>query len=134
MPRAIAARGLRRATGFPSISTRPESARSAPKSSRANSVRPEPSNPASPTTSPALISRSNGSMAPLRPSRVARNSGGAVVSRWAWCSDAWCSIRSKVLSSRPSMADTRPSRSSCRVGYSPTNMPLRNTVIRSEIS
>ena len=46
---AMASSGLRSRVGRPSTATVPESAWSAPNSSRASSVRPEPSSPASPT-------------------------------------------------------------------------------------
>ncbi len=46
---------------------RPLVARSAPKSRRANSVRPEPSSPARPTTSPRWTSRSTGCTPGARP-------------------------------------------------------------------
>ena len=52
MRRCIAARGEDSFAGTPSISITPWSARSAPYSSRTSSVRPEPSSPAMPTTSP----------------------------------------------------------------------------------
>ena len=52
------------------MSTRPPSAVSAPKSSRATSVRPEPSSPASPVTSPGWMSRSNGAIALAPPERA----------------------------------------------------------------
>ena len=46
----------------------PSVGRSMPNRSWAISVRPEPSRPASPTTSPAWSTRSNGSIEPVRPS------------------------------------------------------------------
>ena len=49
MPRGDRVVGLRSRAGRPSTATVPESARSAPNSSRASSVRPEPSRPARPT-------------------------------------------------------------------------------------
>ena len=60
-----ACRGVRSSSRSPWIANLPVSARSMPQSSRASSVRPEPSRPARPTTSPASIGRSTGSIAPL---------------------------------------------------------------------
>ena len=53
--------------GTPPTLRRPESARAAPKTSLATSVRPEPSSPASPTTSPERTERSNGAIRRRRP-------------------------------------------------------------------
>ncbi len=55
---------------------------SMPKSRLAISVRPEPSRPARPTTSPAWSSRSNGSIEPGRPSPSASSSGSPAPMRW----------------------------------------------------
>jgi len=52
MPAARASRGLRSATGLASISTCPPSTRSMPNRALASSVRPEPTRPARPSTSP----------------------------------------------------------------------------------
>ena len=64
--RVVARRACRRR----SSSRRP--GLSIPNSRPAISVRPEPSRPASPTTSPARSSRSNGSIEPVRPSLARR--------------------------------------------------------------
>ena len=50
---AMAWRGDESLAGTPSISKLPTSAWSAPQSRRTSSVRPDPSNPAMPTTSPS---------------------------------------------------------------------------------
>ncbi|MNI48556.1 hypothetical protein D3C73_1031240 [compost metagenome] len=64
---AIAASGEVMDTSLPSIVAVPLSARSMPKSRKAVSLRPEPSRPAMPTTSPGLISRSKGATLPFLP-------------------------------------------------------------------
>ena len=71
MPRPIDPIGEWCVTGTPSIVSVPPSGRSIPNSSAAISVRPEPSRPANPTTSPARSSRSNGSIEPARPRPLA---------------------------------------------------------------
>src|SRR5690606_2257432 len=115
MPWSIAARGVRSATVSPPIRTRPVSAGSAPDTSRASSERPDPSSPASPTTSPSWISRSTGAIAPVRPapSRASRRSPRAMAG-------AASSSRSRSRSSRPVMRATRSKRPSSPIGYSPT--------------
>ena len=132
-PCAVAARGLRIETGLPSIVISPASARSAPNSRRASSVRPEPSRPASPTTSPRCSARSNGAIAPLRPTALA-SSTGVVASSESSAVRGFFSSASSVLSSRPSILETSSTRLSSVVVHSPTSRPLRRTVIRSEIS
>ena len=74
------------------------------------SVRPDPSRPAMPTTSPRRISRSSGATLALRPSPVAcRNVGGGAASAVSCTS---CSRASSTASSRPIIFDTSSSRGS----------------------
>jgi hypothetical protein len=127
---AIAAVGLRMPDGAPSTSSWPWSARSAPNSSRASSVRPEPSSPASPTTSPAWMVRLNGAIAPLRPTSSAWSSGRSAAAGARLVCSSSCS---RTSSSLPIIFSTSSSWGSSGVRYSPTSFPLRSTVIRSEI-
>ena len=48
--------------------------------------------------------------------------------------EAWVADRSATATSRPTIAATRPRASSFAQAYSPTNLPLRSTVMRSQIS
>ena len=98
-----------------------------PKSKRAVSVRPEPSNPPSPTTSPAASDKSTGAIAPRRPTPAALNTGASPLAALA---DA-LAAKSASLTSRPSILPTSCKRVRSAVAYSPTNWPLRNTVNRS---
>ena len=97
--------GARSFNGLPSRNTWPESARSAPNSSRASSVRPEPSSPATPTTSPGCSSRSNGAIAPVRPRFSARSRGVSDGVRRS----VRRSTSSSTFRSRPIMARTSSS-------------------------
>ena len=56
-PCAMALFGVLRSTGWPSISTVPVSSGSRPNTARTTSLRPAPMRPASPTISPARISK-----------------------------------------------------------------------------
>ena len=112
MPLARATRGLRRRTGSPSTVTVPLSARSAPKSRRAVSVRPDPSSPAMPSTSPLRSSRSSGATPDFRPSPVGhRGTSAATVASARHATS--CSSASSTASSRPIILET-----SCRRGSS----------------
>ncbi len=111
MPRAMASTGLRSRAGRPSTATVPVSAWSAPKSSRASSVRPEPSRPARPTTSPGYTVRSAGAIAPVRPSPVAARAG--VSGRSATSVGGWRSRSARTASSWPTILATISSRGSC---------------------
>ena len=73
--RSIAWRGEVMRAALPLTVTWPWSGRSAPYSSRTSSVRPEPSSPARPTTSPGYTSRSAGSSTPRLPTPSARSTG-----------------------------------------------------------
>ena len=133
IPDAMAARGVRSVSSRPPTRMVPESGRSAPKSRRASSVRPLPSRPARPTTSPARMVRSKGATEPRRPSPDASRTGGASAVPDP-ASSARRSTSSSTPSSRPIIADTSWMRDRSRVRYSPTSRPLRSTVIRSAIS
>ncbi len=63
----------------PAILTEPESARSAPNTSLALSVRPAPSRPLKPTASPGRKLRSNGAMTRALPSPSATRIGSPVI-------------------------------------------------------
>ena len=128
IPRRSDRPGERLVTGTPPTLRRPESDRTAPKISLATSVRPDPSNPASPTTSPARMERSNGSIRRRRPTPSATRIGcplaaGAVAA-------ARSSVRS---SSRPSMSEISFSGGRSAVAADPTRRPLRKTEMRSAI-
>ena len=135
MRSAMAASGLRSFTGRPSISTVPESARSAPNSSRASSVRPDPSSPASPIDlARCAPCRSAGAIAPVRPRPAAARKGRrrrgrrrrlpASRSRSSRTASSWPTILRHHLQPRRATA----------ISYSPTSRPLRRIVVRSEIS
>ena len=125
--------GLRSGTGLPSTVTWPRSARSAPNSSRASSVRPEPSSPARPTTSPGV----DGQVERGDRARRGRARG------------AWSSGRVRRAAVRPVCSSSslqhvqlladhlaRPGRAggARRSGTRRPALPLRSTVIRSAIS
>lgn len=95
--------------------------------------RPEPSRPASPTTSPRWIVRSNGASEPLRTTCSARSTGScsSIVARSGRGCD---SSAASTVSSLPIMRATRSRWLSSAVGYSPTSRPLRRMVIRSQTS
>ena len=110
MPRRMAAAGDHRRSARPSTRTVPASTGCAPNTAFAVSVRPEPSRPARPTTSPACTSRlTPASCGPAgEPGRLA-----APGRRWrAWCSApklvAPCARTSAM--SRPSIVATSRSR------------------------
>ena len=73
-PRPMESIGEKSLTDLPSILSEPLSGLSRPNKSCAISVRPEPSKPARPTTSPACNSRSKGSIDPERPRPFASSS------------------------------------------------------------
>ena len=130
-PARIAWRGERNATGFPSKSISPVWALSMPKINLAVSVRPEPSSPARPTTSPLPMLRSIGAMEPGRPkfrSSTNGSRGCALRSLPPCCGGGICE------SALPIIRLTSSARGKVAVSYSPTNCPSRNTVIRSEIA
>ena len=92
-------------------------------------MRPDPSSPAIPRTSPVRIWRSSGATPDLRPSPLAcRNVGDGVRPADSRTS---CSKASSTASSRPIIFDTSSMRGSSAVRYSPTRRPLRSTVMRS---
>ncbi len=114
----------------PPILSVPLSAWSAPKNNRAVSVRPEPSSPARPSTSPLRMVRDSGSMLPLRPRPSATSTGGRdSSSSWTRFGVSWSS--SKAASSWPIILVTSSTLLTSEVRYSPTRRPLRSTVIRS---
>ena len=80
MRSAMAVSGLRSFTGRPSISTVPESARSAPNSSRASSVRPDPSKPGEADHLPGVHGRGRPERSP-RCGRRRRRPGRGVSAR-----------------------------------------------------
>ena len=103
------ARGTR--PRLPSKLIVPPSARSAPKTARAVSVRPEPSSPASPTISPARTSRLDVAAPGGRPARCsAREQLAPIACAWPWKPSR--PRRRTVGRSRPSMAAT-----SCELGH-----------------
>lgn len=124
-PKRIASRGDAILTGLPSIDTVPESGKSMPNISRAVSVRPEPSRPATPTTSPAPMLRSNGSIERARPRPLNE------ISRWlrAGASRLPCSVAAANV--RPSIMETSSICGSEAVSRVPTSFPFRRTVMRS---
>ena len=73
---SMAWRGVRNRCFCERTSSSPPSAVSAPNSSLASSVRPEPRSPATPTTSPSKMFRSTASRAPLRLRFRTLSSGG----------------------------------------------------------
>ncbi len=129
---SIPARGVRIGTTAPSTVSVPLSEWSAPKSSRASSVRPDPSRPASPTTSPWRISSENGATAPFLDSPSAWRNTGAAARSDRSCADS--SRSSRTSSSLPIILVTSSTGVMSEVRYSPTSFPLRSTVIRSAIA
>ena len=95
---------------------------------RASSLRPEPSRPVSPTTSPLCICKSNGLIFPLWLMPCASITTGTLVKSF-FSSDFTAARSSKSL---PIIAATSFTLGSSSIGYSPTSMPFRSTVIRSQ--
>ncbi len=129
---SIACRGVRNRCFFARTSSSPPSAESAPNSSRASSVRPEPSSPATPMTSPSNTSRSTASRDPLRLRPNAFSTG--VPASLTSVAATSRSMRSSVSSSRPIIIRTSSISVTSLVIRSPTRAPLRSTVMRSLIS
>ena len=86
MPALIAARGVRGFTFLPSTITSPVSARSAPAMQRTVSVRPAPTRPAKPSTSPASTLKETSWKTP----RLLRSRTSSTVRSWLG-SGAMCS-------------------------------------------
>lgn len=128
-PAPMASLGALIETCLPAMLTLPLSGWSAPNSSRASSLRPEPSSPARPSTSPFLISRSKGAIPPARPRPSALRSVSPTSERiWcSWSSSSW----SRAL---PIISSISPTWSRSATMCSPTRVPLRSTVMRSQIS
>ena len=93
---------------------------------------PDPSSPARPTTSPARSSRSNGSIASVRPSWLAARRTSPVA---CWLTASLSrDMSSSSVRFRPSIRAIRSIRDSEPVANVPTSPPLRRTVMRSLIS
>ena len=119
----------------PSMSSRPESAWSAPKRSRASSVRPEPSRPARPTTSPwrdGEVERRDRAACGRDRLRLDHRRRAGPLATFA-TRLPFELLERLELPAEHLRDELRPAgaRSSC---HSPTSWPLRRTVIRSEIS
>ncbi len=121
MPALMAALTSYLAIGAPETFTVPLSYGSAPKTARTTSVRPAPTRPAMPTTSPACTSKPTSWKTPsrVRPSTVS-NAGPLSGRSRGYC----CSIE------RPTMSRTSSS-SGVEAGTCPTLLPSRMTVTRS---
>ncbi len=120
-PAAMASRGLRKATGLPSMVSVPAERRSAPAIRRSSSERPEPTRPAMPSTSP-LCRRKETSRtrdtAELSPTASSLTSSVA--------NDRWVSW----LSSRPTISETISFWSTPARLREPTTAPSRMMVAR----
>ncbi len=131
-PRQIEARGEKRLTTRPSSFIVPLSGFSIPNSSWPSSVRPDPSSPAKPSTSPACSSRSSGSIDPVRPSCSASSNASPLI---CWLlSSLIRDISSNSVMLRPIIFAIRSRRDMLAVSKVPTRLPFLRTVIRSEIS
>ena len=123
--------GLRETHASPSMRRMPLSATRAPNSRRASSVRPDPSSPARPTTSPARSVRSTGAIGRVRPrpsawSRLGASAGGLDRRRsGAGLQQELAPEHRRDQCLRAELGH-RP--------YSPTQRPLRSTVTRSDIA
>ena len=124
MPARIASRGLALDTGRPLTRMSPEVAGCTPQRSRASDERPEPSSPATPTTSPRCRVRSTsfGFVSPDRP----RASSSASPIRAAPRATS-----EKPRERRPMMAAIMLSRVKSASGAVTTCLPSRRTVARS---
>ena len=131
----IAARGLRSVTGLPSIATWPWSARSAPNSSRASSVRPGAEQPGQADDLAAVDGEAERRDRALAARARSASTTGVPLSTAA---ERPLGLLLELLQRRraPCRSSSRPARAAAAraVGYSPTSRPLRRTVIRSEIS
>ena len=97
---------------------RPRSARSAPNSRRINSVRPEPTSPAMPKTSPACSARLTSCTAVPRPMPSTCITTGPATRR---------ARLSRSFTERPTMRRTRSSSDNPAMGHTSTSRPSRNT-------
>ncbi len=121
IPAAIAAFTSCRLSSAPETRTTPWSYGSAPNTARTTSVRPAPTSPAIPTTSPACTSKLTSWKTPARPSPSTDSSGAPFSGRWrGYC----CSME------RPTISRTSSS-SGVAAGTCPTLRPSRMTVTRS---
>lgn len=132
IPWAMAAAGVTRRSTFPATVTSPESRARPPASALAVSLRPEPSSPPSPSTSPAWSESETSSSwwRRVRPSAVRTGVRAAACPSAA--KPATPSRRASAMS-RPSIIETSRVRS--RPASGPVWMwrPSRSTVTRSQI-
>ncbi len=134
-PSRTAWAGCVKRTVWPCTCSVPESAASSPNIRRASSVRPEPSSPATPTTSPSCRSRLSGCSR-----RLAPKSRSDILGAEPSSADGLAGASASTLSadasatSRPTIAATSAGAGSCAGVHSPTKRPLRSTVMRSAIA
>ncbi|MCY1541372.1 hypothetical protein D9M68_770570 [compost metagenome] len=127
-PSRIASAGFEKLTERPSIFSTPRSGDSRPNSRRASSVRPAPSRPAMPTTSPARTRRSVACNCPAWPNPSdCRSAGAASSNAGSAAGRADC-----AANSRPSIAAISACGPRSAAFHSPTQLPLRSTVMRSD--
>ena len=124
-PASMQALGVRWSRGLPSKRTVPRSARRRPKIVSAISVRPLPTSPARPTTSPSRTRKLTSS----KLGREVRFSTTSISLRPP--ASVWARTRSLVTSSRPTIAITSAARSTPERGALSTLSPSRRTVTRS---
>ena len=125
MPAIIASRGDEKFTCCPLKVTLPECFLSTPKINRHNSVRPEPNNPARPTTSPLLTVISVGDKVAWRLMACTFNKASPDDEcAWGLCSPS-------AANSLPNIWPINSARESVAVSNSPTNCALRKMVMRS---
>ena len=124
MPARTASRFECSLSGWPPSLIAPSSARCMPNSVRASSVRPEPSRPTTPRTSPLRKVKLTSANSPRRDRPVTSSSGSAAdMSR----ATIGCSISTPVISL------TMRRWSTSATGQVPTLRPSRSTVTRSAI-
>ena len=131
-PSRSASAGSSSFAGLPSTRISPESRASSANSSRASSVRPEPNKPARPEHFAGAqldvhgLELAAARQVAARRARAARSPacGGACVG---------ASLPPPPARGPPSRPPGRAHRA-CAQAYSPTNLPLRSTVMRSQIS
>ena len=132
IPAFIASIGFLILTGLPSTDTVPLVTRSAPNIARTHSLRPDPSSPVNPLTSPALILKSKG----LMPSELESPFASNTISPFASSSSSLSLLLISAISSSslPSILETSSTLGRSSMTYSPTSPPSRRTVILSHTS
>lgn len=132
IPAPMAAAGVIRRSTWPATVTSPESSARPPARALAVSLRPEPSSPPSPSTSPACRERETPSSwwRRVRPSAVRT---GVRAASWPSAAKPVTPSRRTSAMSRPSIIETSRIRSSPASGPVWMWRPSRSTVTRSQI-